>query len=92
MSEVGLAWGLTCNEQKVLESTHTMAGDLGSTFSTAMIRMYSYRKHIPHFNWSKPASSTLWDPHLVVELLLPGTTRWWLQLLQDSSIWMLQYA
>jgi len=32
------------------------------------------------------------DPHLVVELLLPGTSWRGLQLLQDSPIWMLQYT
>lgn len=43
------------------EHTYTMAGYLGCTFPTAMIRMFFYRKHTPHFTWSKPASSTLWD-------------------------------
>lgn len=45
-----------------------------------------------HSAFREAAPSAMQDPHLVVELLLPGASRWWLQLLQDSPVWMLQYT
>lgn len=91
VSEGDLAQGQTFGEENIIDSTQT------SRQGRQWITIQTPRLYLPeHSRWMCVSTDTHPShnpqPHLLVELQLPGTARRGLQLLQDSPIWMLQYT